>query len=64
MRCAQQPDGTHFDPLPIARALGIEVQVGPRGDSHAVILEHKKVVYGPDNTTLVAVPIGGGREQV
>jgi len=57
-------DGPRFDPLPIGRALDIEVQVGPLGDSHAVVLEQKKVVFGPDNTTLLTVPSGGGREQV
>jgi N-acetylmuramoyl-L-alanine amidase len=57
-------DGPRFDPLPVARALEIEVQVGPLGDSHAVVLDQKKVVFGPDNTTLLSVPKNGGREQV
>lgn len=64
LRYTQRPEGTRFDPLPVARALQIELQVGPLGDSHAVILEQKKVVFGPNNTTLVTVPIAGGREQV
>lgn len=59
-----RPDGPRFDPLPIARALEIEVQVGPLGDSHVVVLDQRKVVFGPDNTTLVSAPIGGGREQI
>lgn len=57
-------DSPRFDPLPVGRALEIEVQVGPLGDSHAVVLDQRKVVFGPDNTTLLSVPTGGGREQV
>ena len=57
-------DGARFDPLPLGRALNIQIQVGPLGDSHAVVLDQKKVVFGPDNTTLLTVPAGGGREQV
>ncbi len=57
-------ESPRFDPLPVGRALEIEIQVGPLGDSHAVVLDQRKVVFGPDNTTLLSVPTGGGREQV
>lgn len=57
-------ESPRFDPLPVGRALEIEVQVGPLGDSHAVVLDQRKVIFGPDNTTLVSVPKSGGREQV
>lgn len=57
-------DGPRFDPQPVAKLLGIELQADPVGDSHALVLDQKKVVFGPDNTTLLTVPKGGGREQV
>jgi N-acetylmuramoyl-L-alanine amidase len=53
-----------FDPQPIARALGNELSTSPLQDSQTIQLDQKKMVFGPNNTTIVTVPAGGGREVV
>ena len=58
-------DGPRFALAPIAQVLGIEVRVGPLGDSHTVIFEDKKILLGPDDPTVVTVTADGQlREEI
>lgn len=60
----ERADGTYFDPAPVARALGDTLVTSPLQDSLTVVLQNRKLIFGPGNHTLVTVPIAGGRESV
>ena len=58
-------DGPRFALEPIAGALGVELRVGPLGDSHTMVFEGKKILLGPDDPTFVTVKEdGSGAEEI
>lgn len=57
-------DGPRFALEPIAGALGVELRIGPLGDSHTLIFEDKKVLVGPDDPTFVTVQSDGADEEI
>lgn len=58
-------DGPRFALAPIAQVLGVELRIGPLGDSHSLIFDTKTVLLGPDDPTVVTVsPDGQVREEI
>ncbi len=57
------PDGPRFALPPIAAALGVELRIGPLGDSHTLIFEKQKVVVGPDQKLMIQVDADGRRQE-
>ncbi len=60
---AQYVDGPRFALAPIARLLGVELRIGPLGDSHTLIYEDRQVIVGPGQSTLVTVAPDGRTER-
>jgi len=59
------PDGPRFALTPIAAALGVELRVGPLGDSHTLIFEDRQIIVGPGDALMVTVsPEGGASREV
>ncbi len=59
------PDGPRFALSPIAAALGIELRVGPLGDSHTLVFEDRQIIVGPGDALMVTVtPEGGAHREV
>ena len=58
-----RPDGPRFSIEPIARALGVELRVGPLGDSHTLMFTGKQFLFGPDDPTVVTVSSDGSRRE-
>ena len=52
-------DGPRFTLAPIAQVLGVELRIGPLGDSHTLIFDNKKILLGPDDPTVVTVNAEG-----
>ncbi len=52
-------DGPRFTLAPIAQVLGVELRIGPLGDSHTLIFDNKKILLGPDDPTVVTVNSDG-----
>jgi len=62
---ALAPDGPRFALAPIAAALGVELEVGPKGESHTLVFDDKEVRVGPDRALMVTVAAAGrGREEI
>lgn len=58
-------DGPRFALEPVAGALGVELRIGPLGDSHTLIFDDKKILVGPDDPTFVTVQgDGSGAEEI
>ncbi len=58
-------DGPRFALVPIAVALGVELRVGPLGESHTLIFEDRQIIVGPHQPTLLTVtPDGKNRRDV
>ena len=55
-------DGPRFALAPIAAALGVQLRVGPLGDSHTLILDDRQIILGPDQTILVTMTPDGRTE--
>ncbi len=60
---AQLVDGPRFALVPIARALGAELRIGPLGDSHTLIYEDRQFIVGPGQQTLLTVAPDGRTER-
>ncbi len=60
---AQVIDGPRFALVPIARELGVELRVGPLGDSHTLIYEDRQIIVGPGQSTLLTVAPDGRTER-
>lgn len=58
------PSGPRFALAPIAAALGIELRIGPMGDSHTLLFSDRNVLVGPDEALMVVVPADGADEIV
>lgn len=56
-------DGPRFAVGPIARALGVELRVGPLGDAHTLIFTDKQVLFGPGDPNVVTVASDGASGQ-
>ena len=54
------PAGPLFALDPIARALGVELRVGPYGKSHTLFFEGLEITVGPDMAAMVVVSSHGG----
>ncbi len=52
-------DGPRFALAPIADALGVDLRVGPLGDSHTLIFEDRQIIVGPGQSTMVTVAPDG-----
>lgn len=52
-------DGPRFALSPIAAVLGVELRIGPLGDSHTLIFEDRQIIVGPEQSTLVTVAPDG-----
>ena len=55
----QYPDGPRFALQPIAEALGIELRIGPLGDSHTLIYEDRQIILGPTQPLMITVAPDG-----
>ncbi len=59
--------GTTSGPLfalaPIARALGVELRIGPLGDSHTLLFDDRQIIVGPDQRELLTVAPDGRTER-
>ena len=60
---AQAADGPRFALAPVAAALGVELRIGPLGDSHTLVFEDRQVIVGPGQSTLVTVSPDGRSER-
>ncbi|MEE8525169.1 MAG: N-acetylmuramoyl-L-alanine amidase [Thermoanaerobaculia bacterium] len=58
------PSGPRFALAPIAAALGIELRIGPMGDSHTLLFSDRTFLVGPDEALMVAVPADGDEKIV
>ncbi len=56
-------DGPRFALAPIAAVLGVELRVGPLGDSHTLIYDDRQIIVGPGQPTLVTVAPDGRSER-
>ncbi len=56
-------DGPRFALAPIAGLLGVELRIGPLGDSHTLIYDDRQVIVGPGQSTLVTVAPDGQTER-
>ncbi len=52
-------DGPRFALAPIAGVLGVELRIGPLGDSHTLIFDDRQIIVGPGLSTLVTVAPDG-----
>ena len=59
-----KPKGPLFDLLAMARILGVELTVGPLGDSHRLHLKEKEVIVGPNRAVSVVVKADGSRQEL
>ncbi len=60
---AKYVDGLRFALAPIARLLGVELRIGPLGDSHTLIYEDRQIIVGPGQSSLVTVAPDGRTER-
>ena len=51
--------GPLFAISPIAAALGVELRIGPLGDSHTLIFDDRQILVGPAQATMVIVAPDG-----
>ncbi len=51
--------GPSFALAPIAAALGVELRTGPLGDSHTLILEDRRIIFGPNQAVMLTVAPDG-----
>ncbi len=56
------PGGPRFALAPISAALGVELRIGPLGDSHTLIFADRKILVGPEQASMVSVPNDGEQE--
>lgn len=49
------PGGPQFSLGPIARALGVELRVGPLGGNNTLVFENARITVGPDLAAMVVV---------
>lgn len=59
----QTVDGPRFALVPIAGVLGVELRIGPLGDSHTLIYDDRQIIVGPGQPTLVTVAPDGRTER-
>lgn len=58
-------DGPRFALAPLAQAFGVEMLVGPLGDSHTLLFDDERVIVGPDSPSFVTIsPEGVLREEL
>ncbi|MCP3957116.1 MAG: N-acetylmuramoyl-L-alanine amidase [bacterium] len=59
------PGGPRFALWPIAAVLGVEVRIGPLGDSHTLVFEDRHIIVGPAQASMVTVaPDGRGERKI
>ncbi len=56
-------DGPRFALAPIAGALGVELRIGPLGDSHTLIFDDRQIIAGPHQPTLLTVSPDGSSQR-
>lgn len=56
--------GPLFDLESMASVLGVELTVGPLGDSHRLNLKEKEVIVGPDRAVTVITKANGSRQEL
>ncbi len=56
---SQYPDGPRFALQPIAEALGVELRIGPLGDSHTLVYEDRQIILGPAQALMITVAPDG-----
>ncbi|MEM7349739.1 MAG: N-acetylmuramoyl-L-alanine amidase, partial [Acidobacteriota bacterium] len=56
-------NGPRFALRPIAAALGVELRVGPLGESHTLIFEDRQIIVGPDQALMVTVSPDGTQQR-
>lgn len=59
-----KPKGPLFDLVGMARVLGVELTVGPLGESHRLHLKEKDVIVGPFQAVTVVVKADGSRTEL
>ena len=57
------PDGPRFALQPIAAALGVELRVGPLGDSHTLLFDDRQIILGPAQAIMVTVSADGANQR-
>lgn len=62
---AVTPGGPQLGLEPIARALGVELRVGPLGSNNTLVFENARITVGPDLAAMVVVgDDAAGREEI
>ena len=61
---SERPRGPLFDLTAMARVLGVELTVGPLGDSHRLRLDERQILVGPDQSVTVIVEDGDSRQNL
>ncbi len=56
-------DGPRFALAPIAGVLGVELRIGPLGESHTLIFDDRQIIVGPHQPTLLTVSPDGKNRQ-
>lgn len=55
------PMGPLFALEPVANALGVDLRIGPYGESHTLYFDGTKINVGPGMPTILRMPTDGGR---
>ncbi len=58
------PRGPLFGLSAMATVLGVELIVGPLGDSHRLVLKEKEIVVGPESAVTVVAKADGSRQEI
>ncbi len=56
-------DGPRFALAPITVVLGVELRIGPLGDSHTLIFDDRQIIVGPNQSTLVTMAPDGSTKR-
>ncbi len=58
------PRGPLFGLSAMATVLGVELTVGPLGDSHRLVLKDKEILVGPESAVTVVAKADGSRQEI
>jgi len=57
------PTGPLLRLQPICERLGVELRIGPLGDSHTLVLDDRQVIFGPDSAVVIWRSADGAERQ-
>ncbi len=57
------PAGPLLRLQPICERLGVELRIGPLGDSHTLVLDDQQVIFGPDSAVVIWRSADGAEQQ-